>query len=91
MFPHPRVGYEWNGFDLYAAGDVTFNGKADILSINNWGDLYLYAGKGDGTFFKKMQIGSGWNGYKMSAGADINGDGVADIVSQDLKDRHLYF
>jgi hypothetical protein len=89
-YPYPKVGYGWIGFDLYAAGDINGDGKADILSIDLKGDLYFYAGKGDGTFAKKIQVGNGWIGYQLAAGADLNGDGLADIVGLDSKGT-LYF
>ena len=90
-YPYPKVGNGWKGYDLYAAGDVNKDGKADVLSIDSNGDLFLYAGKGDGTFRKRVKVGNSWNnGYLLAAGADINGDGLADIVS---KNRHgeLFF
>jgi len=82
-YPYPKVGYGWTGFDLYAAGDINGDGMADILSIDGSGNLFFYAGKGDGTFAKKIQVGNGWLGYKLAAGADLNGDGFADIVGVD--------
>ncbi|MCL1897807.1 MAG: VCBS repeat-containing protein [Micrococcales bacterium] len=89
-YPYPKVGYGWQGYDLYAAGDVTRDGKADILSIDSKGDLYLYAGRGDGTFAKKVQTGNGWKGYDLAAGADLDGDRIADIVGRDGS-GNLYF
>jgi len=90
-YPYPKVGNGWKGYELFAAGDVTNDGKADILSIDSSGRLYMYSGKGDGTFAKKMQVGHGWNGFKLAAGADLTGDGVADIVSRDAKGQlYLY-
>ncbi|MCL1897418.1 MAG: Ig-like domain-containing protein, partial [Micrococcales bacterium] len=89
-YPYPKVGYGWKGFELYAAGDVNNDGKADILSIDGAGNLFFYAGRGDGTFAKKIQVGNGWKGYTLAAGADLNGDGYADIVGVDSKGV-LYF
>ena len=89
-YPYPKVGWGWKGFDLYAAGDVNKDGKADILSIDQNGDLYFYAGRGNGTFAKRVKVGNGWTGYTLAAGADLNGDGLADIVSRD-EDGNLFF
>jgi len=89
-FPYPKVGYGWKGYELFAAGDLDNDGKADILSIDKAGDLWFYKGKGDGTFHKKVQVGNSWHGYKLAAGADLDGDGLADIVGRDSAGR-LYF
>ncbi|MCL1898486.1 MAG: VCBS repeat-containing protein [Micrococcales bacterium] len=89
-YPYPKVGNGWIGYQLYAASDVNKDGNADILSINSRGDMYFYAGKGNGTFAKKIQVGNGWKGYDLAAGADINGDGMADIVSR-YANGTLYF
>ncbi|MCL1897479.1 MAG: FG-GAP-like repeat-containing protein [Micrococcales bacterium] len=90
-YPYPKVGYGWIGYDLYAASDINKDGLADILSIDSKGDLWFYAGKGDGTFKKKIQVGNGWGGYQLSAGADLNGDGMADIVSVDSKGTLFFY
>ena len=90
-YPYPKVGYGWIGYDLYAASDINKDGLADILSIDSKGDLWFYAGKGDGTFAKKIQVGNGWAGYRLSAGADLNGDGMADIVSVDSKGTLFFY
>jgi len=84
-YPYPKVGYGWTGFDLYAAGDINGDGKADTLSIDGSGNLFFYAGKGDGTFARKIQVGNGWLGYRLAAGADLNGDGFADRSAWTLR------
>ncbi|MCL1897395.1 MAG: VCBS repeat-containing protein [Micrococcales bacterium] len=89
-YPYPRVGYGWIGYDLYSAGDLNGDGNNDILSIDYRGNLWFYAGKGDGTFQKKVQVGNGWVGYILTAGADLNGNGFADIVSRHYN-GNLYF
>ncbi|MFE6856615.1 FG-GAP repeat domain-containing protein, partial [Streptomyces sp. NPDC057674] len=46
--------------------------------------LWLYLGKGDGTFAGPTKIGSGWNGYnKITGGSDLNGDGWSDLLATD--------
>ncbi|MCL1897387.1 MAG: VCBS repeat-containing protein, partial [Micrococcales bacterium] len=91
QYPYPKVGNGWKGFDLYAAGDVNKDGKADILSVDSGGDLYLYSGNGNGTFAKRVKVGNGWAGYTLAAGADLDGDGIADIVSRDTRGNLFFY
>jgi hypothetical protein len=90
-FPYPKVGNGWGGYDLYAAGDLTKDGKNDILSVDSVGDLRMYAGNGNGTFKTRVQVGNGWGAYSLAAGADLTGDGISDIVGRDDATGILYF
>ncbi|MFD0428612.1 FG-GAP repeat domain-containing protein [Streptomyces zhihengii] len=48
------------------------------------GVLWLYLGKGDGTFTARTRVGGGWGGYtSVAAGGDLTGDGRADLVASD--------
>jgi hypothetical protein len=91
--PYPKVGYGWKGFDLYSAGDLTRDGRIDIVSIDSRGNLYAYPGKGTGAFRAKYKVGNGWKGYVLASGGDIDGDGAADIIGRDGVSalRPLYF
>src|SRR5690606_41120651 len=66
-----QVGYGWKGFDLYAAGDLTGDGRNDIVSIDSAGRLWFYAARGGGYFRGKVQAGYGWKGYEFASGAEI--------------------
>ncbi|MDP9694922.1 UNVERIFIED_ORG: hypothetical protein J2X79_002490 [Arthrobacter globiformis] len=63
-----------------------FNGdsKADLISTDTSGRLWLYPGNGKGGFLPKKQAGRGWNSMTsvVSAG-DTNSDGKADLVARD--------
>jgi hypothetical protein len=83
LWPPRQVGNGWNGYDLYAAGDLNRDGRNDILSVDTRGDLWMYAGIGDGTFATRMKVGNGWGTYTLAAGADI--DGYMDSTSYPVK------
>ncbi|SES49614.1 Repeat domain-containing protein [Streptomyces sp. yr375] len=46
------------------AGDITGDGKADLVVRDTAGGLYRLPGTGTGTFGARVKIGAGWQGYK---------------------------
>jgi beta-glucosidase-like glycosyl hydrolase len=75
-------------------GDVTGNGKPDMLAINPGGNLYLYpdtGGTGTATFGAPSQVGSGWTGYTLAAVGDVHGSGRAGILAVDPNGNLLYY
>jgi hypothetical protein len=64
--------------------DFNLDGKADILSRDASGILWLYRGNGAGGFLPRTQVGGGWNAMTaiVSAG-DFNRDFKADVVARD--------
>lgn len=64
--------------------DFNLDGKADMLSRDASGILWLYRGNGAGGFLPRTQIGGGWNAMTaiVSAG-DFNRDFKADVVARD--------
>jgi secreted trypsin-like serine protease len=68
---------------IIAPGDVTGDGNPDLLSGDSAGALYLYPGKGDGTFAARVTVNaSGWTQYKAVVGhGDFNGDGFDDLIA----------
>ncbi|MFG2359200.1 FG-GAP repeat domain-containing protein [Streptomyces sp. NPDC048521] len=45
-------------------GDITGDGKNDLVARDTAGNLYRNAGDGKGSFASRVKIGSGWQGYK---------------------------
>jgi hypothetical protein len=82
-----RVGAGWNIYNTLAGtGDVTGDGKADLLARDTSGELWLYRGTGDPTrpFEPRIAVGPGWNTYTaLTHAGDVTGDGKADLIARD--------
>ncbi|MFF9146853.1 FG-GAP repeat domain-containing protein [Streptomyces sp. NPDC014861] len=86
------LGGGWQVYDrLVGPGDLSGDGKSDLLARDRSGVLYLYRGNGAGTgFASRVRVGTGWNAYDQIVGAgDHTGDGRADIVARD-RSGNLY-
>jgi FG-GAP-like repeat/FG-GAP repeat len=65
-------------------GDVTGDGKPDLLAIAPNGTLLLYpntGATGTNTFGAATQVGTGWTGYTIAAVTDLYGSGRAGILA----------
>jgi hypothetical protein len=82
-----RVGSGWNTYNqLVGAGDLTGDGRADLLGRDSAGVLWLYRGTGSQTapFAKRTRVGSGWNTYNLLIRAgDADGGGRTDLFARD--------
>ncbi|MEV7613323.1 FG-GAP-like repeat-containing protein [Streptomyces sp. NPDC089799] len=85
------MGSKWlgTGFGAYdvltSAGDVTGDGRADLLGREAaTGDLYLFAQDAGAVFKPRVKVFAGWKTYKQVIGAgDLNGDGRGDLLAVD--------
>lgn len=49
---------------VVAAGDITGDGRTDLVSRDTSGNLYRNSGDGKGSFGGRTKIATGWQGYK---------------------------
>jgi len=75
-----RIGPGWASLRIYAPGDWSGDGKADLIAVTA-GRMLLYPGSGKGTFAKPIQIGHGWSSYEVIPMGDLTGDGIADMLA----------
>jgi len=82
-----QIGGGWNMFNALAdTGDLTGDGKADLVARDKSGVLWLYKGTGSASapFATRTRIGGGWNTYTVLRGpSDLNRDGRPDLVARD--------
>ncbi|MGW0394308.1 FG-GAP-like repeat-containing protein [Streptomyces sp. NPDC003042] len=77
------IAGDWWGVTnlVVGGGDVSGDGKGDLLTRDVWGNLYVHQGNGTGNAFAApINVGNGWDQYKNVASGDFNGDGYADAV-----------
>ncbi|MDF6043793.1 VCBS repeat-containing protein [Streptomyces sp. JH14] len=82
-----KVGAGWNMYNsLTSTGDLTGDGKADLVARDGSGVLWLYKGTGSGSapYAARTKVGAGWNMYNsLTSTGDLTGDGKADLVARD--------
>ena len=75
--------------------DVNGDGRADLISMNTDGNLYVFEGQSDGTFAAPKTAGSinpifdDGIGEEPAGLGDVNGDGRADLLTLDHSDNKL--
>ncbi|MFG2560563.1 FG-GAP repeat domain-containing protein [Streptomyces sp. NPDC048496] len=79
------IGKGWGIYNsLVGPGDLSGDGKGDLLARDRSGNLYLYRGNGTGSAFAtRIKVGSGWGVYNKLLGAgDYTGDGRTDLLAR---------
>ncbi|KQW16521.1 VCBS repeat-containing protein [Streptomyces sp. Root369] len=61
-----KVFTNWGGSYnvIVGVGDITGDGKADLVSRDSGGNVWRNNGDGKGSFGARVKIASGWQGYK---------------------------
>ncbi|MBD0737134.1 hypothetical protein BGM09_03780 [Streptomyces sp. CBMA29] len=71
--PRTLIGPGWNAYDALASvGDLTGDGRADLVARTPSGSLYLYAADQNGKFGPRTLIGGGWNTYDLLIGSQYS-------------------
>ncbi|MFI9150949.1 FG-GAP-like repeat-containing protein [Streptomyces sp. NPDC053367] len=70
---------------IVGVGDITGDGRPDLIAQDRANALYRYDGKGNGTFASRVKLASNWGSrYNAVVGVgDLTGDGRADLVARD--------
>jgi hypothetical protein len=91
-FRRERSGTGWGGYDLIAAaGDLDGDGNADLVARDSNGDLWRFAGRGDGRFRHAVEVPGRFSRYDVIAGAgDLSRDGKADLFVRERKTGDSY-
>ncbi|MFJ7158882.1 FG-GAP repeat domain-containing protein [Streptomyces sp. NPDC101118] len=81
-----KASSSWNYTMMAGPGDLTGDGKGDLVSRDSAGVRWLHPG--DGAVHTKLgtriRVGSGWNTYNTLVGAgDYSGDGRPDLLARD--------
>ena len=57
-----KIGSGWtNASQLTGPGDVTGDGKVDLILKDAAGVLWVYPGTGTGSFGTRTKVGTGWS------------------------------
>ncbi|MFD9034425.1 FG-GAP repeat domain-containing protein [Streptomyces sp. NPDC059567] len=66
---------------LAGVGDLTADGRPDVLAVDKDGKLWLYEGDGDG-LGDRHQVSTGWGIVQTMTGVgDLTGDGLPDLMA----------
>ncbi|MFJ8658322.1 FG-GAP repeat domain-containing protein [Streptomyces sp. NPDC093795] len=88
-----KIGVGWGIYnELTAVGNIAGAPAGDLLARDKAGVLWLYLGKGDGTYAPRIMVGGGWGGYRDIVGIDdANKDGRPDLYVRNATNQAYFY
>ncbi|SER30630.1 Secreted trypsin-like serine protease [Streptomyces sp. yr375] len=86
------IGDNWKTrTQIVAPGDVTGDTLPDLIAVDSAGALWVYPGKGNGSFAAPVKNGTGWNQYNVVRGhGDFSFDGKTDLLARNKTTGELF-
>ncbi|MFE5661155.1 N-acetylmuramoyl-L-alanine amidase [Streptomyces sp. NPDC056517] len=84
--PRMKVSAGWTIYnELVGTGDLTGDGKPDVMARDTTGGMWIFKGTGTSTLFQpRLKISNGWQSYLSMVGpSDLNKDGKVDFTARD--------
>lgn len=78
------IGTGWGMFDsIFAVGDFTGDGTADVMARAASGDLWVYPTTGTGGWQSPVKVGNGWSGFtSVFSPGNFDGTGGPDVLAR---------
>ena len=87
LYPGVRIGTGWNVYrQVFGIGDVTGDGRNDLLGLRTDGSLWLYVGNGRGGFIGSgHKIATGFAGARAITASYFDNKAGMDLLTVDSK------
>ncbi|MDR1798318.1 MAG: FG-GAP-like repeat-containing protein [Bifidobacteriaceae bacterium] len=83
LVTYPVVSSGLEDQQVYGPGDWNGDKKADVVTVDANGAMWLRKGDGKGGVGSAVQIGRGWSAYRVIFAGDLNSDQVGDLLAVD--------
>ncbi|MEU6961401.1 FG-GAP-like repeat-containing protein [Streptomyces chrestomyceticus] len=89
---HAPIFARLPGTSVPTPGDMSGDGKPDLVAVDDAGKLRLYPGLGDGGVTGRHRVigTGGWSGASVTHRGDFTGDGREDLLARIGTDLWLY-